>query len=290
MRLITCSACRNKNALNRSLCLSCGAELAKEENPFWSLLLRVVMPFKPLWQRITTEQLIRDWNHQRTLMATGILMVSLIGFGAFHHYVIFMPRLERTRIEREAQERAKQKEENRAKEVAEEKVREGLKSIEEREKAKRDLEQAQAGFETQLREEQARQAERQEEENRARVALAKIEADRKAELQRLAIEQGKLNALRQAIETQRQAVQAQREAALRQLAIQQQQQELQWQQQELQRQQLEQQRQQAAAQQRQMQELIWQQQLPQPLIIWPPPQPPRTSFSCFRVGQFINCN
>lgn len=107
-----------------------------------------------------------NWFKAITLSA-----LCLMAFSVFYYYMIFLPKLETARVDREAREKAKQEEEDKAKEAAVEKV--AKESIEDREKAKRELEQAQAEFERQVREDQAKEKERQEQEKIKQQALAR---------------------------------------------------------------------------------------------------------------------
>ena len=90
--------------------------------------------------------------------AVTLFAFCLIAFSFFYYYVIFLPRVETTRLEREARERTKQQEEDKARHAAAEKTLTGSPSIlEEQEKARRELEQAQAEHERQVREHEAKE-------------------------------------------------------------------------------------------------------------------------------------
>ncbi len=59
MALITCSSCRTKNALERSVCLSCGAEVPKQKSPLWAagILIFCLISFWAVYyyQTVRTE-------------------------------------------------------------------------------------------------------------------------------------------------------------------------------------------------------------------------------------------
>jgi len=98
--------------------------------------------------------------------AVTLFAFCLIAFSFFYYYVIFLPRVETTRLERETRERTKQQEEDKARQAATEKtVTDSPSILEEQEKARRELERAQAAHERQVREHEAKEREKWEAPN-----------------------------------------------------------------------------------------------------------------------------
>ncbi len=106
--------------------------------------------------------------------AITLSALCLMAFSFFYYYVIFLPKMEKARVERETRERAKQEEKDKAREAAASKpVGESTSLLEQHEKAKRELEKAQVEFERQVREDQARERQKQERVRQAEEQLAR---------------------------------------------------------------------------------------------------------------------
>lgn len=110
IEIVSCPACGRKNASDRTTCLACNANLTPETG---DLIKSAETTSDPTLANPHPTQNVKaptvNWFKAGTLFA-----LCLIAFSFLYYYVIFLPRLERARVERETQERAKQQEEQRA--------------------------------------------------------------------------------------------------------------------------------------------------------------------------------
>lgn len=97
IELITCTACGTKNASHRTLCFSCGADLATSRD---SLLQHgegsgLLPASQTAVSRIGT--LVKNMTLEQALKLSIIAAVLLVGISASYYYLIFLPRLEKTK-------------------------------------------------------------------------------------------------------------------------------------------------------------------------------------------------
>ena len=108
IELVTCSACRAKNASHRTICLSCGASLAaSEESPPPTETQFTSEPAaEPLLERV--GRYVKNLTIEQATKLGIIASVLLVSFSVFYYLVVFLPRREEARKELQKQEQIRE--------------------------------------------------------------------------------------------------------------------------------------------------------------------------------------
>jgi hypothetical protein len=163
IELIMCQTCGTRNSSDRLVCLSCGATLregshATQPGNGQNQLAGSEMEIEKL------ETKTIDWFKAGTLFA-----LLLMAFSLFYHYVISSPKIEHASVEKTARVAITTANETRN-DPPDTLTKQSISFTEEREKAARELAQAQADFERKVREDDTRAEARLNQEKQAREA------------------------------------------------------------------------------------------------------------------------